>query len=134
MCGKNHDKQIYVWRKLMLRSFLISKIHRATVTETDLNYVGSITIDTKLIEATGMKLNEEVWIYNINNGNRFSTYIIPGEYGSGVIGVNGAAAHMVNKDDKVIIVNYGLLSEDEAQNHQPKVVIVDDDNKIIEKR
>lgn len=118
----------------MLRSYLISKIHRATVTETDLNYVGSITIDTKLLEATGMQLNEEVWIYNINNGNRFSTYIIPGEYGSGTIGVNGAAAHMVNKNDKVIIVNYGLLNETEAQNHQPLVVIVDDDNKVIEKR
>ncbi|MBI9031667.1 aspartate 1-decarboxylase [bacterium] len=118
----------------MLRSYLISKIHRATITETDLNYVGSITIDTQLIEATGMQLNEEVWIYNINNGNRFSTYIIPGEYGSGVIGVNGAAAHKVNKNDKVIIVNYGLLDENEAKNHQPTVVIVDDDNKIIEKR
>lgn len=118
----------------MLRSYLISKIHRATVTETDLNYVGSITIDTKLIEATGMQLNEEVWIYNINNGNRFSTYIIPGEYGSGVIGVNGAAAHMVDLNDKVIIVNYGLLTEEEAKNHQPTVVIVDDDNKITEKR
>ena len=118
----------------MLRSYLISKIHRATITETDLNYVGSITIDTKLIEATGMQLNEEVWIYNINNGNRFSTYIIPGEYGSGVIGVNGAAAHMVNLNDKVIIVNYGLLNELVAKNHIPKVVIVDDDNKIIEER
>lgn len=118
----------------MLRSYLISKIHRATVTETDINYVGSITIDTKLLEATGMQLNEEVWIYNINNGNRFSTYIIPGEYGSGVIGVNGAAAHMVTKNDKVIIVNYGMLNEDESQNHQPTVVIVDDENKVIEKR
>ncbi len=118
----------------MLRSYLISKIHRATVTQTDLNYVGSITIDTKLIESTGMQLNEEVWIYNINNGKRFSTYIIPGEYGSGIIGVNGAAAHMVDLNDKVIIVNYGLLNEEEAKNHQPKVVIVDDDNRIIEER
>lgn len=118
----------------MLRSYLISKIHRATVTETDLNYVGSITIDTKLLEATGMQLNEEVWIYNINNGNRFSTYIIPGEYGSGIIGVNGAAAHMVTKNDKVIIVNYAMLNEKEAENHQPTVIIVDDNNKEIEKR
>jgi aspartate 1-decarboxylase len=118
----------------MFRSYLISKIHRATITETDIDYVGSITIDTKLIEATGMQLNEEVWIYNINNGNRFSTYIIPGEYGSGIIGINGAAAHMVNLNDKVIIVNYGLLSATEALTHRPTVVIVDDDNKIIEKR
>ncbi|MFA7057414.1 MAG: aspartate 1-decarboxylase [Candidatus Cloacimonadales bacterium] len=118
----------------MLRSFLISKIHRATITETDLEYVGSITIDTKLLESTGMQLNEEVWIYNIDNGNRFSTYIIPGEYGSGVIGVNGAAARLVKKNDKVIIVNYGLLNEEEAKNHEPVIVIVDDDNKVIEKR
>jgi len=118
----------------MLRSYLLSKIHRATVTETDLNYVGSITIDTKLIEATGMQINEEVWIYNINNGNRFSTYIIPGEYGSGVIGINGAAAHMVDKNDKVIIVNYGLLDEQEAKNHKPTIVIVDNNNKVIETR
>lgn len=118
----------------MLRSYLISKIHRATITETDLNYVGSITIDTQLIESTGMQLNEEVWIYNINNGNRFSTYIIPGEYGSGVIGVNGAAAHLVKKGDKVIIVNYGLLNEEEAKNHEPVIIILDDDNKIKETR
>lgn len=118
----------------MLRSYLLSKIHRATITETDLNYVGSITIDTQLIELTGMQLNEEVWIYNINNGNRFSTYIIPGEYGSGVIGVNGAAAHLVKNGDKVIIVNYGLLNEEEAKNHEPVIIIVDDDNKVKEIR
>lgn len=119
----------------MLRSFLLSKIHRATVTQTDLNYVGSITIDSKLIEATGMNVNEEVWIYNIDNGKRFSTYVIPGEYGSGIIGLNGAAAHMVSLGDKVIIVNYGLLEEKEIANHKPTVIIVDDDNKpIIEEK
>ncbi len=115
----------------MLRSFLISKIHRATVTQTDLDYVGSITIDTKLLEATGILLNEEVYIYNINNGKRFSTYVIPGEYGSGIIGVNGAAAHMVELGDKVIIVNYGMLSADEIENHQPTVIVVDDNNSPI---
>ena len=115
----------------MLRSFLLSKIHRATVTQTDLDYVGSITIDMKLIEATGMQLNEEVYIYNLNNGNRFSTYVIPGEYGSGIIGLNGAAAHMVNMGDKVIIVNYGLLTPEEVKEHTPTVIIVDDNNNAI---
>jgi len=118
----------------MLREFLISKIHRATITQRDLNYVGSITIDTKLLDLTGMKPNEKVEIYNIDNGSRFATYVIPGEAGSGIIGVNGAAARLVNVGDKVIIVNYGILNEEEMKTHKPVVVVVETENnkKFIE--
>ncbi len=111
----------------MLRTMMIAKIHRATVTERDLNYVGSITIDTNLIEASGMKVDEKVDIYNISNGNRFATYIIPGETGSGVIGINGAAARLVSIGDHIIIVSYGQLNEAEVEAHKSTIVIVDDD-------
>ena len=112
----------------MLRTMMIAKIHRATVTERDLNYVGSITIDTDLLTASGMKVDEKVEIYNISNGNRFATYIIPGEAGSGVIGINGAAARLVSIGDHVIIVSYALLNETELDTHKSTVVIVDDDD------
>jgi aspartate 1-decarboxylase len=117
----------------MLRTMLLSKIHRATVNQVDLNYVGSITIDSELLEAIGMKPFEKVEIFDIDNGNRFATYIIEGERGSGIIGINGAAARMVHKGDKVIIVNYGMLSEDEFKDYKPNVVVVDEENKIVEK-
>ncbi|MCK4694114.1 MAG: aspartate 1-decarboxylase [Candidatus Cloacimonetes bacterium] len=110
----------------MLRTVLLSKIHRANVTFRDLNYVGSITIDKNLLEATGMKLHEKVEIYNISNGNRFATYIFEGEAGSGVIGVNGAAARLVSIGDKIIIVNYGQLNEEEIKDHKPKVIVIKD--------
>jgi len=106
---------------------LLSKIHRATVTQRNLNYIGSITIDKKLLNATGMKANEKVEIYNIDNGERFATYIFEGETGSGIIGVNGAAARKVSLGDKVIIVNYAQMNEEEIDNHKPKVIIVKDD-------
>jgi aspartate 1-decarboxylase len=108
------------------------KIHRATVTEANLNYVGSITIDEDLLDAVGMVANEKVQIVNNNNGARLETYIIPGERGSGVICLNGAAARLVQKGDIVIIISYCLVAEEQAGRHQPKVAIMDEDNKIKE--
>jgi aspartate 1-decarboxylase len=112
----------------MLRSILLSKIHRATITQTDLEYVGSITIDSQLLEITGMHEFEKVEIFDLTNGSRFATYIIAGEYGSGEIGVNGAAARLVHRGDKIIIVNYGLMTDEEIAKHTPTVLIVDEHN------
>ena len=114
----------------MFRTMLGGKIHRATVTEADLNYVGSITIDQNLLEAAGILVNEKVAIVNNNNGERFETYTIPGERGSGVVCLNGAAARLVQKGDIVIIMSYVMLSEPEIAAHEPKVVLVDEHNKI----
>lgn len=114
----------------MLREFLDSKIHRATVTDANLEYVGSITIDETLINAAGMREWQKVEILDINNGERFQTYIIKGEPNSGVICLNGAAARKVQKGDKVIIVTYVTLNETEMLNHKPKIVIVNDNNRI----
>jgi aspartate 1-decarboxylase len=110
----------------MQRTMLLSKIHRANVTQRDLNYVGSITIDSNLLKATGMVANEKVDVYNISNSNRFSTYIIEGEAGSGIIGINGAAARLVSIGDKVIIANYALMDEVEMASNNPTVIVVDD--------
>jgi aspartate 1-decarboxylase len=115
----------------MLRRMLLSKIHRAIVTQTDIDYVGSITIDAQLMEITGMHEFEKVEIFDITNGNRFETYIITGTYGSGEIGINGAAARLVQRGDKVIIVNYGYMNEDEMHNHLPKVITVDENNQPV---
>ncbi len=114
----------------MERYILKSKIHRAKVTEADLNYEGSITIDRNLMDAAGMLPYEKVDIYNITNGERFSTYVIEGERGSGVICLNGAAARKVEVGDLVIIACYVTMTEDEAINHQPTVVLVDENNQI----
>ena len=114
----------------MFRTMLGGKIHRATVTEANLNYVGSITIDQDLLDAAGILVNEKVAIVNNNNGERFETYTIPGERGSGVVCLNGAAARLVQKGDIVIIMSYVMLSEPEISAHQPKVVLVDEHNKI----
>ncbi len=114
----------------MFRTMLGGKIHRATVTEADLNYVGSITIDQDLLDAAGICVNEKVQIVNNNNGERFETYTIPGERGSGVVCLNGAAARLVQKGDIVIIMSYVMLSEPEIAAHEPKVVLVDGQNKI----
>ncbi|MGP1364280.1 aspartate 1-decarboxylase [Neisseria sicca] len=114
----------------MFRTMLGGKIHRATVTEADLNYVGSITIDQDLLDAAGILVNEKVAIVNNNNGERFETYTIPGERGSGVVCLNGAAARLVQKGDIVIIMSYVMLSESEIAAHEPKVVLVDEHNKI----
>lgn len=108
------------------------KIHRARVTEANLNYVGSITIDEDIIEAVGMLPNEKVQIVNNNNGARLETYIIPGARGSGVVCLNGAAARHVQEGDVVIIVAYGMMSEEEARNFTPRVAIMDDHNTIID--
>ncbi|MBN1639047.1 MAG: aspartate 1-decarboxylase [Ignavibacteriales bacterium] len=112
----------------MLTTLLKSKIHRATVTDADLNYEGSISIDTKLIKAAKLNLFEKVDIYNISNGARFQTYVIKGRKGE--IGLNGAAARLVQKGDLVIIASYVQLNEDEIKKHKPLVVLVDKKNKI----
>ena len=114
----------------MFRIMLGGKIHRATVTEADLNYVGSITVDQDLLDAAGICVNEKVAIVNNNNGERLETYTIPGERGSGVVCLNGAAARLVQKGDIVIIMSYVILSEPEIAAHEPKVVLVDENNKI----
>ncbi|WP_394579652.1 aspartate 1-decarboxylase [Cytobacillus firmus] len=116
----------------MFRTMMNGKIHRATVTEANLNYVGSITIDTDIIEAVGMAPNEKVQIVNNNNGARFETYIIPGERGSGVICVNGAAARLVQEGDIVIIISYALVPDDKVPYHEPKVAIMDSGNRIAD--
>lgn len=114
----------------MYRTMMAGKLHRATVTEANLNYVGSITIDEDLLDAVGMLVNEKVQIVNNNNGARLETYIIPGKRGSGVICLNGAAARLVQEGDKVIIISYQMMTDQEAKTHQPKVAVLDDQNKI----
>jgi len=116
----------------MLRHFLLGKIHRATVTRADLDYVGSITIDLDLAEAAGFAENEKIDIYDITNGSRLSTYVIPGERGSGEIGINGAAAHLVKPGDLVILASYGWMSAEEAAKNEPRIVHVDAKNRIVQ--
>ena len=115
---------------IMFRTLLGGKIHRATVTEADLNYVGSITVDQDLLDAAGICVNEKVHVVNNNNGARFETYTISGERGSGVVCLNGAAARLVQKGDVVIIMSYVMLSEPEVAAHEPKVVLVDEHNRV----
>lgn len=107
-----------------------SKLHRATITEADINYVGSITIDIDLLEKSDILPGEKVQVVDVNNGERFETYTIEGERGSGVICVNGAAARLVQKGDKAIIISYGMMDKQEAAQFKPKVLILDDENKI----
>lgn len=114
----------------MTLEMLKGKIHRATVIQSELDYVGSITIDEELLEASGILEYEKVQIVDVNNGCRFETYTICGKKGSGMICVNGAAARCVSNGDKIIIMAYGLYSEEEAVKHQPTVVFVDEENKI----
>jgi aspartate 1-decarboxylase len=109
-----------------------SKIHRARVTDANLNYVGSITIDEDIMDAVNIAPNEKVQIVNNNNGARLETYVIPGERGSGQICLNGAAARLVQKGDIVIIIAYGLVSEEELRSHQPVIAIMDENNRITE--
>ncbi len=118
----------------MLLEFLHSKIHRATVTDANLNYVGSITIDSALLKAANIQEWQKVEILNVNNGERFQTYVIKGEENSGQICLNGAAARKVQKGDKVIIVTYAHLDRTEINEFKPSIVIVDDNNKIIEQK
>lgn len=114
-------------------TLLKAKIHRAIVTQADLNYVGSVTIDTKLLKESGILEYEKVQIVDIENGNRFETYTIAGEEGSGIICLNGAAAKCVSVGDKVIIMAYATMTPEEAQNHHPQVVFVDEKNNIVRK-
>ncbi|WP_042346450.1 aspartate 1-decarboxylase [Bacillus massiliigorillae] len=116
----------------MFRTMMNGKIHRATVTEANLNYVGSITIDQDILDAVDMLPNEKVAIVNNNNGARLETYIIPGERGSGVVCLNGAAARLVQPGDIVIIISYAVLSNEEVKTHQPKIAIMGPDNTIKE--
>lgn len=114
----------------MILTMMKAKIHRAKVTQCDLNYEGSITIDRELLEASGILVNEQVDVLNINTGARFTTYAIEGEAGSGIIGINGAAARLAQKDDLVIIISYAQMEEAAARSHRPKVVFVDDHNRM----
>ncbi|MCZ8520498.1 MULTISPECIES: aspartate 1-decarboxylase [Paenibacillus] len=115
----------------MFRTMLKSKIHRATVTEANLNYVGSITIDSDLLDLIDMLPNEKVQIVNNNNGARFETYIIPGPRGSGVVCLNGAAARLVHPGDTVIILSYVMLSDEEARKHVPQIAIMGENNRVV---
>lgn len=114
----------------MLKEMLVSKIHRATVTDANINYVGSITIDENLLDAVNLREYQKVDIYDIDNGERFSTYIIKGERDKGDICLNGAAARKVTKGDKIIICSFALLDEKELENFKPAIVLVDEKNKI----
>ncbi len=107
-----------------------SKIHRVGITEANLDYIGSITIDEDLMDAVSIIENERVHIYDITNGNRFDTYVIKGKRGSGVIGINGAAARKVAVNDKIIIVSYASMEFEEAKKHQPQIIFPDDNNQI----
>lgn len=116
----------------MFRTMMNGKIHRARVTEANLNYIGSITIDEDILNAVGIIPNEKVQVVNNNNGARFETYVIAGERGSGVICLNGAAARHVQQGDIVIIISYVLVANAQINNHQPKVAIMDENNQIVE--
>lgn len=116
----------------MKLNMLKSKIHRATVLQAELNYVGSITIDLDLLDAAGILEYEMVQVVDVNNGNRFETYTIAGERGSGMICVNGAAARCVQVGDKIIIMSYCQLNQDEARDHKPRVVFLEEENNISE--
>ena len=115
----------------MLRTMMKSKIHRATVTQADLHYVGSVTVDQDLLDASDILPGELVHIVDIDNGARLETYTIAGERGSGIIGINGAAARLVHPGDLVILIAYGQMETAEAKAYEPKVVFVDRDNKIM---
>ena len=115
----------------MLRTMLTAKIHRATVTQADLNYVGSVTVDEDLLDAADLLPGEKVAIVDVTNGARLETYVIPGPRGSGVIGINGAAARLVHVGDLVILIAYGMMDEREAREREPKAVFVDAANRIV---
>ena len=114
----------------MFRTMLKSKIHRATVTHADLHYVGSVTVDEDLMDAADLLAGERVAIVNVTNGARLETYVIPGARGSGVVGINGAAAHLVAPGDLVILIAYATMDDDESRRYLPRVVFVDADNRI----
>jgi aspartate 1-decarboxylase len=115
----------------MLRTFMRSKIHRATVTDSDLNYAGSLTLSPELLKAADIGVHELVLVVNINNGTRFETYTIAGTPGAGDVIVNGAAARLVQRGDKIIIITYAQLTDSELAGYQPQIVHVDDQNQVI---
>ena len=115
----------------MLRTMMKSKIHRATVTQADLHYVGSVTVDQDLLDAADLLPGELVQIVDVTNGARLETYTIAGQRGSGVLGINGAAARLVHPGDTVILIAYGQMDTDEARGFQPQVVFVDADNHVL---
>jgi aspartate 1-decarboxylase len=115
----------------VLRTMLTSKIHRATVTQADLHYVGSVTVDQDLLDAADLLAGEKVAIVDVTNGARLETYVIPGPRGSGVIGINGAAARLVHVGDLVILIAYGVMDDAEARTRQPRVVFVDSENRVV---
>jgi aspartate 1-decarboxylase len=111
---------------------MIGKIHRATVTQADLHYVGSITIDAVLLKAADLCPGQQVDVVDVTNGSRLTTYVIPGEPGSGQVCINGAAAHLVHPGDIIIVIAYGMLDDAEARHYMPHVVFVDSDNRVVE--
>ncbi len=115
----------------MIRTMLKSKIHRATVTQADLHYVGSVTVDEDLMEAADLLPGEKVAIVDVTNGARLETYVIAGRRGSGVLGINGAAARLVHAGDLVILISYGQFDDEQARRFRPRVVFVDADNRIV---
>src|SRR5437899_4110425 len=132
------DANLVVARRLkseepvtVMRVMMKSKIHRATVTQADLHYVGSVTLDAALMQAADLLEGEQVAIVDITNGARIETYVIPGERGSGVIGINGAAAHLIHAGDLVIIMSYAMLGDAEARALKPLVVHVDEQNRVV---
>ena len=114
----------------MLRTVLLAKIHKATVKAIKLDYSGSLTIDADLLDEAGIKPYERIEVYNMSNGNRFATYAIEGERGSGMFAVNGAAARLAYPGDQIIIATYGMVNEQEIADHRPKILILGKDNKI----
>jgi aspartate 1-decarboxylase len=115
----------------MFRTMLKSKIHRATVTQADLHYVGSVTVDADLMEAADLLPGEQVAIVDVTNGARLETYVIRGARGTGVIGINGAAAHLVHPRDLVILISYGQMTDEEAHAYEPRIVHVDASNRVV---
>lgn len=116
----------------MIRTMLKGKIHNVRVTEARLDYEGSLTLDETLMKAADMRPYEKIYVYNISNGERFSTYLIKGEKDSGIVGVNGAAAHRAKPDDRIIIVSYSLMEDDDIEFFRPKIVLAGEDNTISE--
>ena len=116
----------------MLLTMLHSKIHRATVTQADLHYVGSLTIDRDLMDAAGLRPGQEVDVVDVDNGNRLTTYAIEGERGTGILCINGAAARLISPGDLVIVIAYAQMTPEEAYEFEPQVVFVDRSNKVIE--
>lgn len=116
----------------MARPMMVAKIHRATITAADLHYVGSITVDSDLLDAADLLPGQQVDVVDVTNGSRLTTYVIPGEAGSGVLCINGAAAHHIDTGDIVILIAYGMLSDGEARTYSPKVVFVDESNAPVD--